>query len=140
MHCSQFLDNYASECDRYERGYGRRYSGAWRDLDPHVCLCGHAIRHRCCEVLNTAVVTADDPPDTEVTGKSDGDNDANADSGKDADNDPTNDPVVVTLDQTASLSVTKSTTSTDKTVAGGATSFDVGDTITYSVAVTNTGN
>jgi len=85
-------------------------------------------------------VTADDPSDTEVTGKSDGDNDANADSGKDADNDPTNDPVVVTLDQTASLSVTKSTTSTDKTVAGGATSFDVGDTITYSVAVTNTGN
>ncbi len=55
-------------------------------------------------------MTADDPSDTEVTGKSDGDNDANADSGKDADNDPTNDPVVVTLDQTASLSVTKSTT------------------------------
>ncbi len=32
-------------------------------------------------------MTADDPSDTEVTGKSDGDNDANADSGKDADND-----------------------------------------------------
>ena len=90
------------------------------------------------KVLNTAVVTSKDNDDVTVTGKSD----ADLDAGVDADNtgDTDDDPLVVTLDKTAALTVVKTSTGTDLTVAGGETVWNPTDTISYKVAVTNSGN
>ena len=94
-------------------------------------------------VENTAIATGEDPSGNEVTDTSDAGTDVDGnpienpedvetpDGNGDTNGDPTDDPTVTDIDQASSISVIKSQTS----VAGG-----IGDTISYSIWVTNTGN
>ncbi|WP_127563092.1 DUF7507 domain-containing protein, partial [Nioella ostreopsis] len=82
-------------------------------------------------VANSATASASAPNGDPVTGTSDSDADTAG-----------NQPTETTISASPELTVTKSVSSTDLTVAGGAedTVWNPGDTITYAVAIENTGN
>ncbi len=88
-------------------------------------------------VTNTAVATGDDPGGNPVTDDSDDPTDP-TDVDPDGDGDP-DDPTVTTLPQNPDISITKTASALADTngdsVVGG-----LGDTISYSFVVTNTGD
>ena len=80
-------------------------------------------------VSNTAIAAGKDPSDNDVSDDSDN-GDETADD--DGDNDPTKDPTKTPIAPDAELTVVKTASAADGT--------DLGDTITYTITVENTGN
>ena len=85
-------------------------------------------------IQNSVTVNVATPDGTIIEASADGDNDDTIDA--DGDGDTENDPLVLNIPQQPSIEITKVSVEND----GGDGTMDVGDTIDYTLTVTNTGN
>ena len=85
-------------------------------------------------IQNSVTVKVSTPDGTIIEATADGDNDDTNDA--DLDGDAENDPLVLVIPHQPSIEITKISVEND----GGDGTMDVGDTIDYTITVTNTGN
>ena len=85
-------------------------------------------------IQNRVTVKVSTPDGTIIEATADGDNDDTNDT--DLDGDAENDPLVLVIPHQPSIEITKTSVEND----GGDGTMDVGDTIDYTITVTNTGN
>ena len=85
-------------------------------------------------IQNSVTVKVSTPDGTIIEATADGDNDDTNDA--DLDGDAENDPLVLVIPHQPSIEITKTSVEND----GGDGAMDVGDTIDYTITVTNTGN
>jgi uncharacterized repeat protein (TIGR01451 family) len=85
-------------------------------------------------IQNRVTINVSTPDGTLIEASADGDNDAAQDS--DGDGNTENDPIILTIPHVPSIDIIKTSVEND----GGDGTMDVGDTIDYTLTVTNTGN
>jgi gliding motility-associated-like protein/uncharacterized repeat protein (TIGR01451 family) len=87
-------------------------------------------------ISNSATVTGDAPGGTDTVSDISDNGDETTD-GPDADTDPTNDPTLISIEQNSELTLTKTVAITNDNAPVGAS---LGDVLTYTFSVENTGN
>jgi uncharacterized repeat protein (TIGR01451 family) len=85
-------------------------------------------------VQNKVTVTVASPDATLIEKSADGDGDATKDADNDGDNE--NDPLTLTIPHQQAVDITKTSSEDD----GGDGKMDIGDSIDYTIEITNTGN
>jgi gliding motility-associated-like protein/uncharacterized repeat protein (TIGR01451 family) len=85
-------------------------------------------------IQNRVTVKVSTPDGTIIEATADGDKDDTTDA--DGDGDTENDPLILTIPHQPSIEITKTSSEND----GGDSTMDIGDTIDYTLTITNTGN